>query len=148
MVRVLGLDPGERRIGVAVSDPTGTIASPHGFIDQADEDPVVAVQGLITEFDIGQIVIGLPLRMDGSEGPAAERSRDLGAAIGEEVDLPVAYWDERFTTVTAEAALIEGNVRRKKRTTARDKVAAAVMLQGYLDRQAHDGGHGDDPDPQ
>ena len=148
MSRVLGLDPGERRIGVAVSDPTGTIASPHGFIDRAGEDLAVAVQGLVEEFDIGRIVIGLPLRMDGSEGPAAERSRVLGAAIGEAVDVPIAFWDERFTTVTAETALIEGNVRRNKRTTARDKVAAAVMLQGYLDRQAHDGRHGDDPDPQ
>ena len=139
MGRSLGLDPGERRIGVAVSDPSGTIASPHGFIDTASDDTVVRLHELIAEFDIERIVVGLPVSLDGHEGPAARRARALGDEIAGAVDVPVHYHDERFTTVTAEDALIEGGVRRKERKEKRDQVAAAVMLQGYLDSRAHDG---------
>jgi len=142
MSRILGLDPGERRIGVAVSDPSGTIASPHGYVDVASSDPVDAIVDLVEALEIETIVIGLPLRLDGSEGPAAIRSRELGTTLTGVVDIAIGYWDERFTTVTAEQALLEGNVRRARRKTTRDQVAAAVMLQGYLDRQAHDGRHG------
>lgn len=138
MMRALGLDPGEARIGVALSDPTGTIASPHSYIDVRAVDPVVAIGELCVEFEIETVVVGLPLRLDGTEGPAAARSRSLGRAVDGAVDVAVSYWDERFTTVTAEEALIEGKVRRSKRRTTRDQVAAAVMLQGYLDRQATD----------
>ena len=147
MSRIMGLDPGEARIGVALSDPTGTIASPSGFIDARSADAVTAIRDRAEAEGCRRIVIGLPLRLDGTEGPAAERSRELGRSIGAGSDLEVVYHDERFTTVTAEQALLEGNVRRRKRTETRDAVAAAVMLQGYLDRQAHDGRHGDDPDP-
>jgi putative holliday junction resolvase len=135
MGRTLGLDPGERRIGVALSDPTGTIASPYGFLDVGSELPLAEVAELCTAHDVACIVIGLPLRLDGSEGPAAARSRDLGEAIADRVLVDVVYRDERFTTVTAEAALIEGNVRRSERKVKRDQVAAAVMLQGHLDAQ-------------
>jgi putative Holliday junction resolvase len=147
MSRILGLDPGEARIGVALSDPTGTIASATGYLDARSGDVVDEIATAAAEHGCHRVVIGLPLRLDGSEGPAAKRSRALGEAISEATDLEVAFQDERFTTVTAEQALIEGNVRRRKRTQKRDAVAAAVMLQGYLDRQAHDGRHGDDPDP-
>lgn len=147
MNRILGLDPGEARIGVALSDPTGTIATASGFIDARAGDVTGAVAAMAAEHGCRLVVVGLPLRLDGSEGPAARRSRTLGDAIAEATDLEVTYQDERFTTVTAEQALIEGNVRRAKRTRMRDAVAAAVMLQGYLDRQEHDGRHGDDPDP-
>ncbi len=136
MPRILGIDPGERRIGVAVSDPTGTIATPHGFVDVAGDDPVAAIGRLCRDLDIVTVVVGLPLRLDGTQGPAAVRSRSLGDDIASSLGVQVAFWDERFTTVTAEDALIEGKVRRSKRKTTRDQVAAAVMLQGYLDRQA------------
>lgn len=139
MSRILGLDPGERRIGVAVSDPSGTIASPYGYVDAAPDSFVGDVEALVAELAIEAIVIGLPLRLDGTEGPAAAKSRELGVALGGVLPVPITYWDERFTTVTAERALLEGNVPRSKRKTARDQVAAAVMLQGYLDRQANDG---------
>jgi putative Holliday junction resolvase len=144
MARILGLDPGERRIGIAVSDPTGTIASPHGFADTRAGDPLEAITVLCGDLGVDVIVIGLPLRLDGSEGPAAQRSRDLGTALSDRSGIEVAYHDERFTTVTAEDALIEGGMRRKQRKTKRDQVAAAVMLQGYLDARAHDGRHGND----
>jgi putative Holliday junction resolvase len=144
MPRILGLDPGERRIGVAVSDPSGTIASPVGFIDVATSDPVAAVRDLCTEHEVTMLVLGLPVGLDGSEGVAAGRSRELGRLLADGLGLEVRYWDERFTSVTAEKALLEANVRRSRRRTTRDQVAAAVMLQGFLDGQARHGGHGDD----
>ena len=147
MSRILGLDPGEARIGVALSDPTGTIASPHGHIDVRTTDVTAEIRALVDAYEVNLVVIGLPVRLDGSEGPAAERSRALGRRIAEAVPVPIAYADERFTTVTAEQVLLEGNVRRSKRKTARDPIAAAVMLQGHLDRQAGHGGDRDDRDP-
>lgn len=147
MSRILGLDPGEVRIGVALSDPTGTIASPHGHIDVRTTDAVAEIKALADEFEVELVVVGLPLRLDGSEGPAAARSRSLGRRIAEAIAVPVTYADERFTTVTAEQVLLEGNVRRAKRKTARDPIAAAVMLQGHLDRQTGHGGDGDRSDP-
>ena len=148
MTRVLGLDPGDVRIGVALSDPTGTIASPVGHVDVRNEDVVSRIGEIARDADVELVVIGLPLRLDGSEGPAAERSRRLGARVEAGTELTVAYWDERFTTVTAEQALLEGDVSRARRATARDAIAAAIMLQGFLDRQANARGHRDDPDEE
>ena len=135
MTRILGLDPGERRIGVALSDPTGTIASPHSVIDLRSTDAATAVRTICEEYDVGLIVVGLPTGLSGTEGPSATAARTFGALIAEAAGLPVEYQDERFTTVTAEAALLEGGVRRDKRRDVRDKVAAAVILQTYLDRK-------------
>ena len=135
MSRILGLDPGERRIGVALSDPTGTIASPHSVIDRRRSDPLAAVRDLCEAEGVEQIVIGLPTGLSGNEGPSAKAARAFGSLIAEGVDIPVEYQDERFTTVTAESALLEGGVRRDKRRDVRDKVAAAVILQAYLDRK-------------
>lgn len=140
MDRFLGLDPGERRIGVAISDATGTIASPVEFIDVRAEDPEARIRDLCGEWSISEIVVGLPLSLDGTEGPAAVRSRVFGERVREVTGVPVTYHDERFTTVTAEQALLEGGVKRRSRTTKRDQVAAALMLQGFLDwRKYRDG---------
>ena len=137
--RILGVDPGERRIGIAVSDPTGTIATPHGFVDAGSGNAVNDVAALSEEFEATAIVVGLAISLDGTEGPAAIRGRELGDALGRRTGLPIMYHDERFTTATAEDALIEGGVRRKDRKTKRDQVAASVMLQGHLDaRKYHD----------
>lgn len=135
--RVLGLDPGERRIGVALSDPLGIIAQPHSVIDLRSQDLVAEVKKIIAEEDVITIVIGLPVSLDGAERTAAERARAFGAAVGEATGMRPIFADERFTTSVAEAALLEGNVRRQDRRNARDKVAAAVMLQGYLDSIAY-----------
>ncbi|MCL1692909.1 MAG: Holliday junction resolvase RuvX [Actinomycetia bacterium] len=135
MSRILGLDPGERRVGVALSDPTGTIASPHSVIDRRSVELTEAVRMLCEEHDVERIVVGLPTGLSGVEGPSAEAARTVGTAVAEATGLPVEYQDERFTTVTAEAALLEGGVRRAKRRDVRDKVAAAVILQTYLDRK-------------
>lgn len=137
-MRILGLDPGERRIGVAVSDATGTIATPHSVIDRRHADMADAIRRLVDEYEIELIVVGLPVSLSGEEGPSAQAARALAESVAEATDLPVALQDERFTTVTAEDALIEGGVRSSERREVRDKVAAAVMLQGYLDSRRSD----------
>lgn len=135
--RFLGLDPGERRIGVAVSDTSGTIATPVEFIDRKAVNHEERIKALCAEWEINEIVIGIPIGLDGSEGFAALQSRDFGERVETVTGLPVAFQDERFTTVTAEEALLEGGVKRKSRTGKRDQVAAAVMLQSFLDRRRY-----------
>lgn len=142
--RILGLDPGERRIGVAVSDATRTIASPVEFIDREARNHERRLTDLCTEWDIIEIVVGLPMSLDGAEGPAATMSREFGAVVKGLTGLPVVFHDERFTTVTAEQALLEGGVKRRSRTKKRDQIAAAVMLQGFLDKRRYERGNEDD----
>ena len=139
--RLLGLDPGERRIGVAISDVTGTIASPVEFIDASTTNSEQRITDLCVEWEIAEIVVGLPISLDGTEGPAARKSRDFGREVEELTGLAVMYHDERFTTVTAEQALLEGGVKRRFRASRRDQVAAAVMLQGFLDRRRYQDGN-------
>lgn len=131
--RVLGLDPGERRIGVALSDPLGIIAQPHSVLDRKTDDVIGRLRALVKEHDVLHVVVGLPVSLSGAEGRSAEAARELGRAVEQELGVDVAYHDERFTSVQAEAALLEGNVRRADRRNVRDKVAAAIMLQGFLD---------------
>jgi putative Holliday junction resolvase len=140
--RLLGLDPGERRIGVAISDASGTIASPVEYIDVKAMDHEQRLTDLCVEWEISEIVVGLPLSLDGTEGPAATKAREFGRRVAQVTGISVAYHDERFTTVTAEQALLEGGVKRRSRTRKRDQIAAAVMLQGFLDRRRYR--HGND----
>lgn len=144
--RVLGIDPGERRVGVALSDPVGIIASPLMVIDLRAEDLFETIQSLCETHDVGRIVVGLPIGLSGEEGPAATKARRLAAEVAAATGLSVDLHDERFTSVTAEDALVEGGVKRRDRREIRDKVAAAVMLQAYLDSgRSHDSGP-DHPD--
>ena len=136
--RVIGLDPGERRIGVAVSDPGRRIASPHSVIDRRVDDPGQIIRDLCDDLGADTIVIGLPVSLSGHEGPAAQRARRFGEEVVRPLGRNLGYWDERFTSVQAEQALLESGVRRDKRRTLRDKVAAAVMLQGFLDARTED----------
>ena len=129
-------------MGVAIADPTGTIASPDRFIDRGTQEAEVAIAELCEELGVDTIVIGLPLALDGREGPSAQAAREFGALVEEATGATVRYHDERFTSVTAEHALISGGVKRKKRKQKRDQVAAAVMLQGYLDARRYDDGPG------
>jgi putative holliday junction resolvase len=135
--RALGVDLGERRIGLALSDPSRTVASPHDVLRRSG-DPVVdrrAIVDVAQETGAGVIVVGLPLSLSGKTGPAARAAlaevEALRAIAGE---IEVVVHDERLTTVTAERALIEGRVRRDARRQVIDKVAAAVMLQSWLER--------------
>jgi putative Holliday junction resolvase len=134
-VRALGIDLGSRRIGVAVSDPTGLLASPHEVVQRsgdraADHRTLV---GLAEELGVERIVVGLPLSLDGSVGPAAQGVLDEVAELAATTRVPVETYDERLTTVTAERALREQGVRGRDRRKVVDKAAAAVLLQAWLD---------------
>ena len=135
MTRALGLDLGSKRIGVAVGDRSGTIASPlvvlqrSGSIRRDHE----AVAKLVIEEEAGVVVVGLPLNMNGSLGPAAKSANAEAAALATVVGVPVVTFDERRTTVTADQAMIEANMRAQERRRIVDKIAAAVMLQNWLD---------------
>lgn len=128
--RVLAFDHGAVRIGVAVSDPLRITANPLTVIDAGN--PLEAVEELVDEYRPDTIVVGLPVGLGGQEGSAAEAARRFGQAVADRTGIPVEYVDERFTTRTAEEALIEGGVRRRERRSTVDKVAAAVILRHYL----------------
>jgi putative Holliday junction resolvase len=136
-VRHLGLDIGEARTGVAVSDPSGTVATPLTILDSRalERDPV-AVLDLLAEYDVGVVVIGLPLTMAGDEGPQAARVRQVGEMLAGAMTIPVTYWDERLSTSAASRAMSEGGVRSRKQRGGRDHLAATVVLQSYLDADA------------
>jgi putative Holliday junction resolvase len=137
--RVLGLDPGERRVGIALSDPLGIIASPFTVLDRRTGDFLEELRAILVDHEVSRVVVGLPVSLSGDEGPSARAARELGSTVAREMQVPVEFHDERFTTVLAESALLEGDVSREGRRRARDKVAAAVMLQGWLDARRRDG---------
>lgn len=131
--RVLGLDYGERRVGVAVSDGLGLTAQPHSVIDLARMDLGEALAEIIVEYEIKRVVVGLPVSLSGSEGEVAARARAFGTEVADLTGLEVEMYDERFTSVEAERVLLDAGTRRSRRKSVRDKLAASVMLQGYLD---------------
>lgn len=130
--RVLAFDPGSTRIGVAVSDALRIVATPLEVIAADEFDDRLAE--LVAEYAPTTIVVGLPVGLSGTEGPAAKAARALGDRIEELTGITVDWVDERFTTATAEAAMLEGGVKRRERRRNVDKVAAAVILRHYLDR--------------
>lgn len=131
--RIVALDIGDVRIGVAVSDPTRTIASPAEVITRIGWGPDTrAVKAICDRYETSQVLSGLPLNMDGTEGFQAKKVRDLCAQL-EKAGLTVFFQDERLSTVAAEDALLEGDLSRAERKRKVDKVAAAVFLQEYLD---------------
>ncbi|HZS15046.1 MAG TPA: Holliday junction resolvase RuvX [Candidatus Dormibacteraeota bacterium] len=132
----LGLDPGSVRVGLAAADPTGALASPVAVLPRARTGELwQRVREEVERRGAGVIVVGLPRELDGSEGPAAADARTLAAAAERETGLPVELWDERFTTAQAERQLIGTGTRRDRRRRSVDGVAAALMLQGWLDAQ-------------
>ena len=134
-VRALGVDLGSKRIGIAVSDRSGTIASPLTMIPRSGSPrrDHTAIAALAAEEEATMIVIGLPLNMNGSAGAAAQAAIKEAAALATVVNMPVVTFDERRTTVTADRALMEGGLGAQARRKVVDKVAAAVMLQAWLD---------------
>jgi putative Holliday junction resolvase len=131
--RVLALDPGTRRVGVAVSDPTGMIAQPHAVLDAADPGLMARLARLAGDLGVERVVVGLPVSLNGGEGPAAAAARAFAADVAAATGLPVDLADERFTTVSAERVLVEAGLSGRRRRARRDGVAAAVLLQAYLD---------------
>lgn len=133
-MRILGLDYGERRIGVAVSDPTGTTGQPLMVIDKRDPgSDIVKISDLVDDYDVDEVVVGLPISLSGEIGPQARTVLEFVEKLKAELRVPVKTWDERLTTSYAGRALKESDVRRKRRKEVVDKVAAAIILQGYLD---------------
>lgn len=134
-MRALGIDLGSRRIGIAVSDRSGTVATPLRVLPRSGSvaRDHAAIAALVTEEEAQIVVVGLPLNMNGTTGPAARAAAAEATALATVVDVPVTTFDERRTTVTADAALREARMRAEARRRVVDKVAAAVMLQSWLD---------------
>ena len=136
-MRILALDHGTVRIGVALSDELKMIASPLEYIPAEPLDGCMArLKCLVEDQTVEQIIVGMPRNMDGSYGPAAEKALAFMDQIGAVVPVPIRSWDERLTSAQANRMLIQGNVRRKDRKEVVDKMAAAILLQSYLDSLA------------
>ncbi len=132
--RILGVDYGTVRIGLAVSDPERKFAFPLAVYQRQDEPRDAAhFRALVEEEQVGRLLIGLPLHTNGREGQKAAEARVFAAWLGQTVGLPVVFWDERFTTVEAESALWEAGLSHRRRKERRDAVAAQILLQSYLE---------------
>lgn len=131
---MLALDFGTRRIGVAMSDPLGITAQQLPAIRrEGDRRDIDVIANLAGEYKVETVVIGLPIRSDGTEGTQAARARAFGEKVRDRLGVPVVTWDERLTTAQAERYLIEAGVRREKRKEVRDSLAAALLLQSAMD---------------
>jgi putative Holliday junction resolvase len=135
-LRILAVDPGSKRVGLALSDPSGTIAQALATVPADPEETLAPrLAALARANEAARIIVGLPLRLDGTHGPEASAARKLAAAIRQASGLPVELVDERLTTAAAERALIEGGVKREQRRQDIDRVAATMLLQGHLDHR-------------
>lgn len=130
--RALGLDHGSARVGVAVSDALRITAQPLEVV--ARPRAVARIAEIVVEYEIEEIVVGLPTSLNGTEGPPASAARAFGGEIALATGIDVTYVDERFTTVTAEKAMLEAGAKRRVRRDNLDKVAAAIILQAFLDQ--------------
>ena len=139
-VRILALDVGSKRIGLAVSDPLGLTAQGLGVLERKDWDRDLArLQEIARPYQIQEILVGLPRHMDGRPGEQVEEILALAQALGEALGAEVSTWDERLSTVEAERLLIQADLSRKRRRRVVDQVAASLILQAYLDgRQTDD----------
>lgn len=137
MPRILGLDYGQRRLGFAVSDPDGIVATPLCVIERtSDRQALQELARLCGETGAEKIVVGLPVHMDGRRGEEAERVSAFAERAAARLGVPVETWDERLTTRSAERVLIEAGTSRRRRKEVVDKLAAQIMLQNYLDAHA------------
>jgi putative Holliday junction resolvase len=138
MTALVGLDFGEKTIGVAVSDRIGAVATPLETIRRKKFTLDSArLLEIIAHRDIGGILLGLPRNMDGSEGPRCQSTRAFARNLMPLTDLPIGFWDERLSTVAAERAMLEADMSRKRRAERIDNIAASYILQGALDRMRH-----------
>jgi putative Holliday junction resolvase len=138
--RLLGFDLGEKTIGVALSDTSRAIATPMETLPRGKfSADAVKLEKIVAEHKIGGIVIGLPLNMDGTDGPSAQSARAFARNLATRIDLPIVLWDERLSTVAVTRTLLDADASRRKRAGVVDKMAAAYILQGALDRIRHMG---------
>ena len=137
-MKIVALDIGTVRIGIATSDIMEIIASPHMVYRRKNmAEDIKEISKIISNLGAGKVVIGLPLKLDGSEGASVTMAKDFGEALKNEISAEIVYIDERLSTVSAERVLIESGMRREKRKDKIDSVAATFILQTYLDRQAN-----------
>ncbi len=137
-MRIMGLDVGEKRIGIAISDQLGWTAQGHSVLVRGNlQQDLKLLAGLCADNQIGTVVLGFPRNMNGTIGPKGQEIMEFGQLLQDNIGLPIEYWDERLTTVAAQKVLVEANVSRRKRKQVIDKLAAVNILQGYLDRQAN-----------
>jgi putative holliday junction resolvase len=145
-MRVLGIDFGERRIGLALSDPTGTLASPLPTLKRrvGKRPPLAALAELAAERDVEVVVMGLPLTLAGEDSDWTRTVRDVGESLSRRTGIPVHFIDERFTSVAAERKVRTSGLPRRKRESKErvDAEAAVLILQSWLDRQRHDNSEG------
>jgi putative Holliday junction resolvase len=139
-VRVLGLDVGDRRVGIAISDPTGTVVRPlQTLVRGSRVEDFVTIAALVAEHHVELVVVGQPLSLDGTEGPQARRIARYAQLLADHLAVPVVSWDERYTTAAAEEIMLQTRGRGKRRRARAagevDAIAAAVILQSYLDSQ-------------
>ncbi len=135
--RALGLDVGDKTVGLALSDGLGLTAQGLSTLSRRNlETDVAALAAVCAEHEVQLLVVGLPLNMDGTEGPRAQVSRKLGDRLAERTGLPVEYWDERLTTCEVERVLLQADLSRARRKQVVDKLAAQVILQGFMDAAA------------
>src|SRR5688500_5444988 len=133
-MRVLAIDHGTKRMGIAISDPSGMIALPLEFIPAEPFAPFLErLKQLIAEKEVEMILVGMPRNMDGSYGPAAAKVQEFVAVLKETIAIPLKLWDERLTSTQANRMLVQADVRRKDRKEKVDKAAAAILLQSFLD---------------
>jgi putative Holliday junction resolvase len=136
--RLLGLDLGEKTIGLALSDTLLTVATPMETLRRGKfAADAVKIEEIAAKQGVGGLVVGLPLNMDGSDGPSAQSARAFGRNFATRSDLPIVFWDERLSTAAVTRTLIDADASRKKRAEVVDKMAAAYILQGVLDRLRH-----------
>lgn len=139
MVRILGIDPGEKRIGVAITDPLGITAQGLEVITFTNQDEALEkIEKICLDYDVDKIVVGNPLNMNGTRGPAAEKALLFAEQLRHLLDLPVVMVDERLSTVSAEKTLISGGVSRNKRRAIKDRLASALILEAYISRHDND----------
>ena len=138
MKRLMGLDVGEKRIGIAISDPLMITAQGYeNYTRRPDTgDDFTYLKQIMTEKDVGMIVCGNPLNMNGSAGPQSEKVKAFGDALSESAGIPIKYWDERLTSMEVERLMIDADVSREKRRKVTDMLAAMRILQSYMDANA------------
>jgi putative Holliday junction resolvase len=136
MTRALGIDHGEARIGLAISDELGMLAHPLETITVKETEPLARIAAVVARDKIGMIVLGMPRNMDGSYGPAAEKVKAFAEKLRAQTPCPVKLWDERLTSVAAQRSLHEAGRNAKNSRAVIDQVAAQLILQGWLDSQA------------